>query len=123
MMNSANRKENVMRGRWLLRGLKLVALVALAAAAVGAVVMLLWNALLPPLFGWPSLTFWQALGLLLLSRILTGGLRGRWGHGSHWRARMAARWEQMSEEERAQFRAGLRHRCMRRDPPPGQTTV
>jgi hypothetical protein len=36
---------------------------------------------------------------------------------------MAARWEQMSDEERAQFRAGLRRGCRRRDEPPAQTTV
>lgn len=112
-----------MRGRWMWRGLKILVLVVLAVALVGSAVMLLWNALLPPLFGWPALTFWQALGLLVLSRILVGGLRGRWGHGGHWRARMAARWEQMSEEERAQFRAGMRHGCMRRDEPPAQQTV
>jgi hypothetical protein len=103
-----------MRGRWLLRGVKILALVAVAVAAVGAAVMLLWNALLPGLFGWATITFWQAIGLLVLSRILIGGLRGRWGYGGHWRARMAARWEQMSDEERAQFRAGMRHGCGRR---------
>jgi hypothetical protein len=103
-----------MRGRWLLRGLKILAFVVIAVGVVGAVVMLLWNALLPPLFGWPALTFWQALGLLVLSRILIGGLRGRWGHGGHWRARMAARWAEMSDEEREKFRAGMRqHRCFR----------
>jgi hypothetical protein len=102
-----------MRGRWLLRALKILLLATVAAAVVGLVVMLLWNALLPPLFGWPTITFLQALGLLLLSRLLVGGLRGRWGHGGHWRARMAARWEQMSEEERAQFRAGMRRGCLR----------
>jgi len=102
-----------MKGRWLLRGLKILLLVAAGIALVGAVVMLLWNALLPGLFGWPAITFWQALGLLVLTRILIGGLRGRWGGGDHWRARMAARWERMSDEERARFRAGMRHGCRR----------
>jgi hypothetical protein len=112
-----------MRGRWLWRGFKVLVFVAVAVGAVGGAVMLLWNALLPPLFGWTAITFWQALGLLVLSRILVGGLRGRWGHGGHWRARMAARWEQMSDEERAQFRAGMRRGCMRRDEPPAQQSV
>ena len=40
----------------------------------GEVVMQLWNWLLPPLFGWPTITFWQAVGILALSRILFGGL-------------------------------------------------
>ena len=43
----------------------------------GELVMHLWNWLLPPLFGWHLITFWQALGLLLLSRILFGS----WGPG------------------------------------------
>jgi hypothetical protein len=101
-----------MRRYWLLHGLKVVLFVVIAVAAVGTAVMLLWNALLPPLFGWPSLTFLQAVGLLVLSRILLGGWRGRWG-GGYWRARWAARWEQMTEEEREQFRAGMRRRCGR----------
>ena len=42
----------------------------------GLLVMWLWNAMLPPLFGLPVVTFWQAVGLLALSRILFGG----WGH-------------------------------------------
>jgi membrane protease YdiL (CAAX protease family) len=102
-----------MRRRWWLYGLKFVLFVVVAVAAVGGAVMLLWNWLLPDLFGWQLISFWQAVGLLVLARILLGGFRGRWGHGGHWRARMAARWEQMSEEERAQFRTGMRHRCGR----------
>ena len=46
-------------------------------AAFGAVVMLLWNALLPELFALPALNYWQAAGILLLVRILAGGT----GHG------------------------------------------
>ena len=44
----------------------------------GEVVMHLWNWLLPTLFGWRQISFWQALGLLVLCRILFGG----WGGGS-----------------------------------------
>ena len=54
----------------------------------GELVMHLWNWLLPPLFGWRQITFWQALGLLALCRILFGGL-GRHGSGrSNFRRRM-----------------------------------
>ena len=53
----------------------------------GLVVWWLWNWLMPELFGMPQLTFWQALGLLALSRILFGGF-GRSGHnGMHARKR------------------------------------
>jgi hypothetical protein len=111
-----------MKTRWLLHGLKVVLFVALAVAAIGTTIMLLWNALLPDLFGWQAITFLQAVGLFVLSRILLGGLRGGWGHRGHWRARFVERWEQMSDEERAQFRAGMRHRCGRRSAPPAEQT-
>ncbi|HEX4824164.1 MAG TPA: hypothetical protein VFV19_07605 [Candidatus Polarisedimenticolaceae bacterium] len=45
----------------------------------GELVKVLWNWLLPPLLGWPMLGFWQALGLLVLARILFGGLRSGGG--------------------------------------------
>ena len=97
-----------MKQFWLARALKGVAIVAVIISAVSWVVMSLWNGLLPGLFGWPSLSFVQALGLLVLSRILFGGLRGP---GMHWRRHMYERWEQMTPEEREKLRAGLRGRC------------
>ena len=51
----------------------------------GFLVQQLWNWLLPALFGWPVLTFWQALGLLALCRILFGGIGMRGGRGSRGR--------------------------------------
>jgi hypothetical protein len=104
-----------MRRFWIFRGLRLIAFAALALALLGYVVMTLWNAILPAVTGLHAITFVQALGLLVLSRILFGGLRG-WGrHGSHWRARMQARWQQMTPEERERFRdmMGSRHGCGR----------
>jgi hypothetical protein len=105
-----------MRKHWLLYGLKFAAFVVIAIALAGFVVMSLWNALLPDLFAWHQIGFWQAVGLLVLSRILLGGWRGGRGHGmhGHWRARMKERWEQMTPEEREQFRAGMHARCGRR---------
>jgi hypothetical protein len=81
----------------------------------GFVVEALWNWLMPALFGLHAITFWQGLGLLLLSKILFSGFRGgHWGHRGHWggwRRRMAERWEQMSPEEREKFREAMRARC------------
>jgi hypothetical protein len=111
-----------MRRTWWLRGLKFALLAVVAVALLGAVVMALWNALLPVLFGWPAIGFWQAVGLLLLSKILFGSLRGGRGARMHWRARMADRWAQMTEEERAQFRAGIAHRCGARSEPRGASS-
>lgn len=48
----------------------------------GAIVMLLWNTLLPTLFSLPAVSFWQALGILLLCRILFGGFGTRRGRQS-----------------------------------------
>jgi hypothetical protein len=76
----------------------------------GEVVMHLWNWLLPPLFGWRLISFWQAVGLLALCRILFGGVSGRGGH-RRWRRRMDERWENMTPEEREKLRQGIRSRC------------
>ena len=76
----------------------------------GEIVKQLWNWLLPPLFGFKMLTFWQALGLLALCRILFGGLGMRSGRSRH-RRRMRERWEKMTPEERERFREGMRGRC------------
>ena len=74
----------------------------------GQIVRLLWNWLLPPLFGWHTITFWQALGLLVLCRVLFGGLGLRGTAGSNLRRRMAERMERMTPEERERFRQGMR---------------
>jgi hypothetical protein len=78
----------------------------------GWVVMSLWNWLAPTLFGLHAVTFWQALGLLLLCRILFGGfgMGGGGGHRSGSRRKMGERWEQMTPEERERFKQSWRGR-------------
>jgi hypothetical protein len=76
----------------------------------GEIVLHLWNWLLPSLFGWRQITFWQAVGLLTLCRILFGGVSGRGFHRSNYRRRMAERCEHMTPEEREQFRQRMRER-------------
>jgi len=73
----------------------------------GQVVMLLWNWLLPPLFGWQQIGFWRALGILALSRILFGGFGMRGGPRHKMRRSMTERWENMTPEEREKFRQGI----------------
>ncbi len=82
----------------------------------GEVVMHLWNWLLPSLFGWKAITFWQAIGLLALCRILFGGMSHRGGNHSGFRRKMRDRWEGMTPEEREKWR----HACQSRwgTPPP-----
>jgi hypothetical protein len=107
-----------MRRNWMRRGLKFALIALLAATVFSLVTMSLWNWLMPALFGLRAITFWQALGVLVLSRILLGGVRGRPGHSLHWRRRMHERWEQMTPEEREKFRQGMRERCGHRSAPP-----
>jgi len=90
--------------------------IAVFIAIGGTVVMLLWNWLLPTLFGLRSITFWQAIGLLALCRILFGGFRLGGAHRSNYRRRMAERWERMTPEEREKLRQGFQGRCGRAAP-------
>ena len=83
----------------------------LFVAIGGQVVMLLWNWLLPTLFGWRQITFWQALGILALSRILVGGFGHHGSHRSGFRRRMSEHWDQMSPDERERLRQRVRERC------------
>ena len=87
----------------------------------GEVVMHLWNWNLPAVFGWRQITFWQAIGLFALCRILFGdlGMRVRGPHRSNFRRRMAERWEQMTPEEREKFRG----RCWPFEPPNAKPTA
>lgn len=100
-----------------LRVLKIVFFVLLLATVLTFAVHGLWNWLMPPLFGLRMITFPQALGLLVLSKILFGGFRGRPGGPMHWRRRMMERWERMTPEEREKFRQGMRGRCGPFEPP------
>ena len=90
-------------------------------AVFAAVAMLLWNALMPELFGLPALNYVQAAGLVALGRILFGGLGGRFmPHGGHGRDErlfhhgnaLREKWMNMSDEERRAFvekERGFRH--------------
>lgn len=81
----------------------------------GEIVKQLWNWLLPLLFGWREITFWQALGILLLCRILFGGSGWHGSGRSSIRRRLADRlgdrWDAMTSEERERFRQRIRERC------------
>ena|ERR1051325_9413889 len=91
------------------RTMRIILMIPIGIAAViiftfigGTAVQLLWNWLLPPLFGWKELSFWQALGMLALCRILFGGVGGRGG-----RRRYGKDW---TPEEKAEFKNRMRER-------------
>jgi hypothetical protein len=109
----------VRRNKWIFFVAPLA--VAVFIAIFGEVVMHLWNWLLPALFGWRQINFWQALGLLVLCRILFGGFGG---HGSDHRKHQrpsAERWERMTPEEREKFRQEMRSRWCGSPEPTGET--
>jgi hypothetical protein len=95
---------------------KLMVLIPIGILAVtlfGFIVMSLWNWLVPAMFGGKLITFWQALGVLVLSRLLFGGFSR---HGGRKRWRVVDNWNQLTPEEQEKFRAGMRHRCGGRPP-------
>jgi hypothetical protein len=100
---------------WLKKALKFVFFAALFVAVVGFVTQSLWNWLVPSLFHGPIITFWQTLGLLVLSRILFGGFgRGRstWAQKRRqWKQHMESQVSSLSPEERENFRQQMQRRC------------
>jgi len=86
--------------------LGVVALVALAVYG-------LWNGVLTEVVGVKAVTYWQALCILVLSRLLFGGFPGRRGgpFGPPWRRRMMMkRWESLTSEQREKMREEMRKR-------------
>ncbi len=102
-----------MRMNWIVKGFGIALIILVFIAAGGQAVLHLWNWLLPPLFGWHEITFWRAVGLLALCRILFGGWGGHSPYGSRRRRHMADRWERMSPEDREKFRQGMKGGCGR----------
>lgn len=91
---------------WILFGVLMVAL-------FGVLTKFLWNWLVPALFGGPVINFWQALGLLLLSKILFSGFNKHHNHGSHkpyWKKRLQEKFSTMSPEEREAFKKKMREK-------------
>jgi len=101
------------RGRVRLRVGKIIGFVILAIIGIfvfGSIVMLLWNALMPVIFHLPLITFWQALGLLVLAKIFFSGFRG--GPKGRWkRDSLREGWANMTPEQQEKFRQEWGRRC------------
>jgi predicted tellurium resistance membrane protein TerC len=101
--------------------IKYVFIGILAAVAFGAVLMLLWNWLVPDIFGGPQLTLLQAIGLLVLSKLLFGGLGNR--SSSHkkemWKKHYESKLSKMNSEEREKFKESLKQ-CFKKGEPTSQ---
>jgi len=108
-----------MKGYYFWKCIKFGLLITAGVLLFGWVFMLLWNCLVPDLFGGPELLFGQALGLLILSKIIFGGFKGgSWGgccgggccrgysgKHSYWKQKMESRMANMSPEEQEKFKA------------------
>lgn len=83
------------------------------ATALSYLVMFLWNAILPDVIGVNTLSFWQAAGLLLISKILFGGFGGHRKHKKHgpWKDK----WMNMNSEERHEAKSRWKEHCKKRN--------
>jgi hypothetical protein len=101
-----------MKKYWIKKGLMFFAFFTAMLLLVAFVVMGLWNALLPALLGVKTITFIQALGILLLSKILFGGFRGG-GSGSRrqWKMKLQEKMGSMTQEEKEKFQSEWKNRC------------
>ena len=79
---------------------------------VTAIVMWLWNLLLPEILGVKFISFWQAMGILVLSKILFGGFKGGGAKLRHMREQhFEHKMSGMSDEEKEKFKEIWRKRC------------
>jgi Ca2+/H+ antiporter, TMEM165/GDT1 family len=106
-------KKNNMKKLWIKKGLMILLFGTIAVLVFGFVVMGLWNNILVAVTGVKAITFLQALGILLLSKILFGGFGGgkSWRGSPAWKEKMNQRWDKMSPEERDKFKAEWKNRC------------
>jgi hypothetical protein len=102
-----------MKSGFKARRIAVFILLAIVAVLVfSGVVMLLWNNVLAQVTNVSTITFVQALGILVLSKILFGGFRGGWGgRRYYWKQRMTQKWNNMTPEEREKFKQEWQKRC------------
>lgn len=88
-----------------------IPLIILGIFAFGFITMALWNYLMPAIFNLPAINLWQALCLLLLSRILFSGGPKPMGPHRPWARHFRERWEKMSPEEKEKFYERWHSKC------------
>ena len=89
-------------------------LAALFIFVMGHVIMYLWNAILPDVLHAKTITFWQAVGIFVLARLLSGGFKGGRSHHSK-RGFWRDKWEKLNEEERHEFKSKWKEHCNRKE--------
>lgn len=99
-----------MKKHWIRKIPFVIAIAALGITALSGIVMLLWNNVLAAVIHVSTITFWQAAGILVLSKILFSGFKGRRGMGGMmWKKQLFGKWESMSGEEKEMFRSRVQH--------------
>ncbi len=98
----------------ILRGAGMVLLFVAAFLLMGFAVMHLWNWLLPDLFHLPLINIYQAFGLVILSKLLFGGVRIHTLQPMGKRRLWKAKWESMSDDERDNFKKEFAERCKKK---------
>jgi hypothetical protein len=105
-----------MHGMWpevspLTKGLRIAALAvlgvagaALFALAFGWLVMILWNWLMPAVFGLGIITYWQAFGIVILAKLIFGGMGGPRHGGPHRTPWKNATWDSPHGRRREDWR-------------------
>lgn len=86
-------------------GLRILIFAVIVLGLGSLVTWWLWDALMPTLFGLHAIGYWQAMGLMILARLLFGGLGRGWGRAR--RARFVRGWHNLSPEERQRFRQAM----------------
>lgn len=106
----------------IIKGICIASVITLAIFGFSYITMLLWNWLMPDIFGLKMITYWQALGLLVLGKILFSGFGGKGGRHRHcgphrgwrghhrgemWKKRWEEKMAKMTPEEREKVKRGL----------------
>ena len=74
------------------------------------IIQLLWNNILPEVTGVKTISFFQAMGIFVLSKILFGFNSG-WGGKHKWRQGIEEKLQHMTPEEKEKFKAEWKNRC------------
>ena len=108
-MNFEHKQRTGFRGKRVF----FIPIIVIGIFIFSGAVMLLWNAVLPAaITGVHIITFWQAMGILVLSKILFGGFKGLHDRGHqhhrHMERDLREKWMQMDPEERIKMSEEMR---------------
>ncbi len=98
-----------MKGNKVIKGIGIALMGAAAIFGITYIVMLLWNAILPELIHVNHIGYWQSMGLLVLCKILFGGMK--FNGQKPGRNKMREKFMNMSDEEREAFKQRMKERC------------